>query len=81
MGRSGSLGEEPGRSPEQYSPPLLFSEDLQRKTQGCYALIEGEVSGKCLSAGHGMDPKSLTDPYPTLCGTGWRWGRSQKKWI
>lgn len=63
MGRPGSLGEEPGRSPEQHSPPLLFSEELQCKTQSCYALVEGEVGRKRLRAGHGVDPKSLTHPY------------------
>lgn len=63
MGRLGSLGEEPGRSPKQSSSPLSFSKELQCKTQSCYSLVEGEVGRKCPSAGHGMDPKSLTHPY------------------
>lgn len=63
VGRLGSLREEPGRSPEQHSPSLSFSEELQCKAQSGYALVEGEVGRKCLSAGHGVDPKSLTHLY------------------
>lgn len=69
MGRLGSL-REPGVSLEQCSPPLLFSEELQCKTQSCYTLVEREVSRNCLSAGHGMDPKLLTRPYPHSI---WHW--------
>lgn len=59
MGRLGRLGEEPGVSLKQHSSPLLFSEELQCKTQSCYTLVEREVGRNCSSAGHGMDPKSL----------------------
>lgn len=69
MGRLGSLGE-PGVSLEQGSPPLLFSEELQSKTQSCYTLVERELGRNCLSAGHGMDPKFLTRPYPHSI---WHW--------
>lgn len=69
MGRLGSL-REPGVSLEQCSPPLLFSEELQCKTQSCYTLVEREVSRNCLSAGHGMDPKFLTCPYSHSI---WHW--------
>lgn len=63
MGRLGSLREEPGRSLERHSPPLLFCEELRCKAQSCYALVEGEVGRKCLSAGHGVDLKSFTHLY------------------
>lgn len=69
MGRLGSLGE-PGVSLEQSSPPLLFSEELQCKTQSCYTLVEREVGRNYLSAGHGMDPKFLTCPYSHSI---WHW--------
>jgi len=62
-GKSQRREEEPGRSPEQLSPPLSFSEELQCKAQSCYALVEGEVGRKCLRSEQGMDPKSLAHLY------------------
>lgn len=70
IGRLGSLREEPDESLEQHSPPPLFSEELQCKTQSCYTLVEPEVGRNCLSSGHGMDSKSLTCPYSHSI---WHW--------
>lgn len=70
IGRLGSLREEPDESLEQHSPPPLFSEELQCKTQSCYTLVEPEAGRNCLSSGHGMDPKSLTRPYSHSI---WHW--------
>lgn len=55
---------------EQCSPPLLFGEELQCRTQSCYTLVEHEVSRNCLSVGHGVDPKFLTRPYSHSI---WHW--------
>lgn len=55
----GRLGAEAGRSPEQPSPRVSL---VQCKAQSCYALVEVGVGTKPLRAGHGADPKPLSQP-------------------